>query len=201
MKVTFYLIRHALKEKNIGDVSITSTGRKQAELTAQRVAQLPIAAIISSPLRRAKETAEFFSLATKAPLIEDQRLRERANWGDLPGQSFEDFVTMWNRCTQEPDYIPPIGDSARQAAERMASLLLDLCDKQSKDSSMVIVTHGGLITDFLVNTFSDNELNAWHPRFREKQSELVSECSITKLIYENGTFTLSEFASTDHLNL
>ncbi|WP_010268377.1 histidine phosphatase family protein [Paenibacillus senegalensis] len=199
MTMTFYLVRHALKEKAIGDVPITANGRIQAELTARRLAQMPITAVVASPLRRARETAEAISLTTNASLRVDRRLRERANWGDLPGQTFEEFVAMWNRCTQEPDYIPPVGDSAKQAAERLASLLQDLSKEYPEDSSLVVVTHGGLITDFLVQAFTDQELNVWHPHFRSQQSELVAECSITKLTYKGGTFQLIDFASTSHL--
>ena len=62
-------------------------------------------------------------------------------------------------------------------------------------------TFGGVITDFLVSTFSKSELNEWHPHFLEVQSELVSECSITKLIYDKGKFKLELFALVEHLGM
>ncbi|WP_240421844.1 histidine phosphatase family protein [Paenibacillus periandrae] len=200
MSTTFFLVRHAIKEKAIGDVSITSKGTVQAQLTAQSLCQLPITTIVTSPLRRAKETAEYMALKTKATISEDNRLRERANWGDIPDQTFEEFVAMWERCTRDPDYIPPVGDSAKQAGARLSSLLLELANHYPPETNIVIVAHGGLITDFLVQTFSEDELNVWHPNFVAVQSELVSECSITKLIYESGNYNLVDFASVKHLN-
>lgn len=199
MSTTFYLVRHAIKEKAIGDVPITSKGVNQARSTASRFGNLPITAILSSPLRRAKETAEYIALETKSPMTLDSRLRERANWGDLPGQTFEEFVAMWERSTFEPEFIPPVGDSAKQAGERLSTLLTELAEKHPLQSHIVMVTHGGLITDFLVHTFPENQLEIWHPNFVAVQSELVPECSITTLIYEGGKYTIAGFASVEHI--
>ncbi|QYR23322.1 histidine phosphatase family protein [Paenibacillus sp. sptzw28] len=199
MNTTFFLVRHALKEKAIGDVPITAKGRLQAQATARYFCNLPIAAIVTSTLRRAKETALYIACETKSTISEDIRLRERANWGDLPGQPFVEFVAMWERCTHDPEYMPPIGDSAKQAGERLSLFLSEAAKKHPLGSNIVIVTHGGLITDFLVYTFSEKQLNQWHPNFVAVQSGLIPECSITKLIYENRNYKLDFFASVEHL--
>ncbi|WP_419873347.1 histidine phosphatase family protein [Candidatus Pristimantibacillus sp. PTI5] len=199
MVTNFILVRHAVKEKVMGDVSITPVGIMQAQLTARHLSNLPVIAVVSSPLRRARETAEYIASATKSVVTEDIRLRERANWGDLPDQSFDEFVEMWERCTRDPDHIPPVGDSTRQACARMSSLLSELGSKHPPESNIVIVTHGGLITDFLVNTIPINDLNVWHPSFIEVQSNLVPECSITKLKYDHGKYRIDNFASVEHL--
>jgi len=97
--------------------------------------------------------------------------------GDIPGQTFEEFVDLWNRCTHDRDFSPPVGDSARKAGERLSSCLLDLSVEHPQDS-MIVVTQGGLITDFLVNVIAEEELRKMHPNFIVEQSNLVSECSI-----------------------
>lgn len=199
MSTTFFLVRHALKEKAIGDVPITAKGRLQAQATAEHFNDLPITTIVTSPLRRAQETAAYIACKKKLSIIVDSRLRERANWGDLPGQTFDEFVAMWERCTCDPDYIPPVGDSAKQAGERLSSFLLELAKNHPAESNIVIVTHGGLITDFLVHSLLESQLNVWHPNFVAVQSELIPECSITKLIYESGSYQLDDFASVEHL--
>ena len=197
--VRFFLVRHGIKEKVIGDVPITLEGIEQARLTGKYFKSMPITAIISSPLRRALETAQYISSTKHIQVSMDNRLRERANWGDLPGQSFDEFIEMWDKCTREPDYIPPVGDSAKQACERLSSLLTELAHNYPSGSNIVVVTHGGLITDYLTNTFLESELNRFHASFIEKQSSLVPECSITELSYENNRFTLVSFASVEHL--
>jgi broad specificity phosphatase PhoE len=97
-------------------------------------------------------------------MTEEVRLRERANWGDLPGQSLSEFVEMWERSTRDPTYIPPVGDSARQAGMRMDHLLRERAE-HAPSEQMVMVTHGGLITDFLVVALPLEQLEHWHPPF------------------------------------
>ncbi|MCT1402059.1 histidine phosphatase family protein [Paenibacillus sp. p3-SID867] len=198
MSTEFYLVRHAEKEKRVGDVSISPEGIKQARKTANHLSKMSIDKMISSPLNRAKQTAQIVAEAIHITVSEDSRLRERANWGDSPGQTFEEFVEMWNRCTKERDYMPPVGDSARRAGERLASCLLEL-SHQHPYETIVIVTHGGLITDFMVNEFTEEELNHKQPNFIIAQSNLVPECSVTHIRCWDGRFTLIDFANTAHL--
>ncbi|TJY41101.1 histidine phosphatase family protein [Cohnella pontilimi] len=200
MSANFYLVRHAIKEKAIGDVPIAKEGVAQAQATARYFRSLPVQAVLCSPLRRAKDTAAFIAAVSFAPVSEDIRLRERANWGDLPGQSFDEFVAMWDRCTRERDFLPPVGDSARRAGERLSACLMELAESSRYDSAFVVVTHGGLITDFLVNEFSEEELDFWQPQFIIRQSSLIPECSITKLIYKTGCYQIEMFASVNHLS-
>ncbi|MDD9268375.1 histidine phosphatase family protein [Paenibacillus sp. GCM10023248] len=198
MTTVFYLVRHALKEKAIGDVSISSEGLRQAYATASHFRDLPISRIFSSPLNRARQTADIIGRGANRWISTDARLRERANWGDLPEQTFEEFVEMWDRCTNERDFSPPVGDSARGAGERLSSCLTEWTARYPEEQ-LIIVTHGGLITDFLVNEFSPEELNQKHPNFINEQSHLVSECSITVISRSADGFRLIDFANTAHL--
>ncbi|WP_243711688.1 histidine phosphatase family protein [Paenibacillus sp. BK033] len=96
-------------------------------------------------------------------------------------------------------YIPPIGDTSKQAGKRLASLLTELAETQPFQSNIVVVTHGGIITDFLVHSFPINELTVWHPDFVTVQSQLIVECSVTILSWEKGKFQILDFASVEHL--
>jgi broad specificity phosphatase PhoE len=125
----FYMVRHAIKEKSMGDVSITAEGLEQADLTARHFMGIPISRIFYSPLNRAKQTADMIGQALQLPIVEDFRLRERANWGDLPDQTFDEFVEIWNRCSKERDFSPPFGDSASQAGEHSRWFNYRLFDK------------------------------------------------------------------------
>ena len=80
----FRLIRHGLKVREIGDVPLTEAGLAQARLTARSLRGRTISAVVSSPLLRARETAAPLVSEARLPLALDARLRERANWGDLP---------------------------------------------------------------------------------------------------------------------
>ncbi|MGH2818405.1 MAG: histidine phosphatase family protein, partial [Actinomycetota bacterium] len=60
----FFLVRHALTEHTgarlsgrMEGIHLSEDGRKQADLVAERLADVPFKAIYSSPLERAMETA------------------------------------------------------------------------------------------------------------------------------------------------
>lgn len=76
----FYLIRHGEKVKIIGDAPLSLAGSVQARSTAQYLQDRPISSVYTSPLRRAEETAVHIASVHGLPLVEDARLRERANW-------------------------------------------------------------------------------------------------------------------------
>lgn len=193
-----YLIRHGIKEKAIGDVPLSKEGIEQATLTANYFKNKLIKHVYTSPLRRATETASFIGSYFGLPVVVDDRLRERANWGDLPGQTFDEFVAMWDKCSQQRHYVPPVGDSAQQAGERLELFVRDVSEV-SPTGELVAVTHGGLITDFLMNVIPLNELRRWHPQFDKVYTQLVSECSVTQIEYIKGEYKLIHFADTDHL--
>ena len=63
--MTLILVRHGESEGNTRrimqgslDMPLTEAGREQARLVAARLASMPIAAVYSSPLSRAFETAQ-----------------------------------------------------------------------------------------------------------------------------------------------
>lgn len=174
----FYLIRHGKIEATFGDASLSAEGLIQAHATAQFLQEQAIQRVYTSPLRRAKETAGCIAAGCDLEVVEDARLRERANWGDLLGQSFAEFTAMWERSTSDPTYLPPIGDTARQAGARMEQFL-----RETAESALVkvcaVVTHGGVITDFLASTLPVEQLEQCHPAFLAMQSDLVPECSMT----------------------
>jgi 2,3-bisphosphoglycerate-dependent phosphoglycerate mutase len=217
----FLLVRHGVKEAVPGDAPLSSVGRRQAEATAQYLAGRSIQAVYSSPLRRALQTARTIATPHGIGVVEERRLRERANWGDLPGQTVAEFVAMWDRSTRDATYLPPVGDSAREAGARLERWLCEMAmyhhnnppngmNELHEPRIVVAVTHGGLITDFLAVAFPAELLDQWHPDFLACQSELVSECSITS-VRANVTATepvdappavhyaLEAFAATTHL--
>ena len=69
-----YLIRHGQSQGNVGLIRemagspLTATGKKQATILAKHCLQIPLEVIISSPLIRAKETAEIIAEEIKKPL-------------------------------------------------------------------------------------------------------------------------------------
>jgi probable phosphoglycerate mutase len=88
----FYFLRHGETETNARqlvagslDTELTALGRKQAHLAAARLANEPITAIYSSPLRRARDTAVPIAEKLGLGVVIIPELAERM-WGALEGQ-------------------------------------------------------------------------------------------------------------------
>lgn len=196
----FYLVRHGEKQKTHGDPSLSLKGRQQAQLTSKHLSKVPVKAIFSSPLRRTKETAEEIGKMFNIPISVTSLLRERMNWGDNLKQSFEEFLVMWKQATSDRDWEPPVGDSSVQSGRRLESLINSLSKHPAQH--IVLVTHGGIITDLLRNLFEDTHLDSYLPKFSSTIDDCLKECSITVLEHDgtSGRFTLTALGKTDHLD-
>jgi len=195
---TIYLVRHGNKKSGIGDVGLTAKGIEQAQLTGRHFKTGPFLHVYSSPLRRARETASYIAAEIGVPVVEDGRLRERANWGDLPEQTFDDFVALWNRCSRDRDWLPPAGDSAVQSGRRIEAFIRAVSPTETT-ASVLAVAHGGVITDFLLNVIPPEILQEFHPAFEAVQSQLVPECSTTQIVYHAGQYSLKTFGDVRYL--
>ncbi len=88
---TIYLIRHAESEGNIGlhfqgvETQLTEKGRAQAAFLAERCKRLPIEAVVSSHMARAKETAETISAAISIPVETSELFSERRRPSSIVG--------------------------------------------------------------------------------------------------------------------
>ncbi len=183
----FHFIRHGKRDRKIGDPPLTSEGREEAELLARKLASNGIARIFSSPLARTRETAEIIATILNLEVTEDSRLRERMNWGDIEGQPFDEFVTEWERCSRERDYQPSVGDSSLGAGRRIEAFVSDRYLQAFKDT-VIAVTHGGILADFLLNVFSSEELGRVCSKFCDDpySGEVMRECSITTVSYDGN---------------
>jgi len=88
----FYFLRHGetdwnLEHRAMGsqDIPLNDRGVSQALNAAELLENEPIATIVSSPLLRARKTADIIAQHIKAPLIEITELQE-ACWGEKEGQ-------------------------------------------------------------------------------------------------------------------
>lgn len=85
-------VRHGESEANLADVvagssdiPLTARGRAQAAAAAERLAGFHAAAVYTSALRRARDTAEIIAAVRRLPVCVEQDLGER-NWGAWEGQ-------------------------------------------------------------------------------------------------------------------
>jgi ribonuclease H / adenosylcobalamin/alpha-ribazole phosphatase len=145
------LLRHGATELSAerrfagrGDIALTKEGVKQASLAARKVAAAPgVDVILTSPLQRARRTAEAVAEVTGAPLIVDDDLIE-ADFGEWQGLTFAEARERWPdelaAWLATPDAAPPRGENFAMVALRVLAAL-DRLIEAHKSKRVVVVSH------------------------------------------------------------
>lgn len=197
----FFLIRHGDKVRIPGDPPLSDLGIEQAKKTGHHLKTIPITKIVASPIKRTQETANYISDILDLEFDTNELLRERANWGDDPDQSIEDFLEMWEKASQDRHWQPPVGDSSMNAGKRIQKIISELLDDEN-DENIALITHGGIIADFLRNILTDEELLKFTEDTAMTFDNSIKECSIT-IVEMNGDkqkIDLLKLADTNHLD-
>lgn len=196
-----YFVRHGKRDSTPGDPGLTAAGRAEAVATGHWLCDRRITRLYASPLRRATETAHLIANHCGLEVRVDSRLRERANWGDLPGQTFDEFAAMWERCNGERDYAPPVGDSSRGAGKRIEDFVAAV-HRELPDASVVAVCHGGILADFLRNVAATADLARIHPEFASDpySGAAMPECAVSIVCFDGRHHRVEAIASASHLD-
>lgn len=133
------------------DVPLTAVGREQARAAAARLARAGVDAVVTSPLVRARDTAQAIADATGAPLRVDARLIE-VDYGPFEGLDREGaqarFGAAFGDWRADPFGSPvpgmePLPDALRRARAATAEAL-------DGHEHPVIVGHQGILRIVLV---------------------------------------------------
>jgi len=127
-----------------GDIPLTDDGRAQAAAAAARLCERGgIDVIVSSPLQRARHTAEAVATATGVPVVTDDDLVE-TDFGAWEGLSFAEAsakspeeMTAWLR---DADAAPPGGESFADVAKRVHRAL-DRLLATYPERTLLLVSH------------------------------------------------------------
>lgn len=165
-----YLIRHGQTDSNAGksfqgriDNPLNKVGLREAELMAEYMSQLPLNAIYSSSLLRARQTAEALSKRCNLP-YKPMDLLQEASFGEWEGVSFKE---LWEKYPQEMElfmtkpgeFTPPGGLSFLDSQRRWKEAIKLILEEQGQDKNIAIVAHGGMIRVILC-TLLDCPLNS-----------------------------------------
>jgi alpha-ribazole phosphatase len=146
------------------DPTVNAAGHRQIQKLAESLRTEPIAAVLTSDLQRSVTTARTLAESFAIPYIARPALRE-IDFGKWEGLTWEEiekldltFATQWLEAF--PHLTPPDGESfeifeARVMAE--TSYLLS----QSESSSIVVVTHAGVMRVVLRTLCGLDEKTAW----------------------------------------
>lgn len=153
-----YLVRHGQTASSARsaysgrcDIALTELGRRQARDAAAQLAGEGIDAVYSSPLSRARDTAQAIAEATSAPMTVDERLTEvdyhafegldREQARARFGQAFEDWRA--DPFGSPVDGMEPLGDALVRARAATADAL-------RAARRPVIVGHQGILRIVLI---------------------------------------------------
>jgi broad specificity phosphatase PhoE len=133
------------------DEPLAESGVEQAGRLAEALAPLPVAAVYSSPLGRARETGERIAGARRLALRVEPRLREQS-FGDWEG------LTRAEVLARDPERLlgweadlataPPGGEPLTEVQERVLTLIGDLA-RDHRGEWVVLVSHVGPIKALL----------------------------------------------------
>jgi len=152
------LLRHGQTDWNINfllqgvtDIPMNQTGIEQVKLAAKAISAKDWDVVLTSPLSRARQTAEIIASQHGFPEIVEEELLIERSFGEAEGLSHE----QWRMKYSNLDEIPG-GESRTQLAER-SNLLLETISEKLAGKRVLAVSHGALIRT-LLSIASDNEL-------------------------------------------
>lgn len=140
-------------------VHLDDQGLEQARLAAQRLAALPLAAVVTSPLERCRETAREIGRAQSQGLrpVSDRGLLE-CDYGSWTGRELKALAKeeLWKTVQAHPSAaVFPEGESMAAMAQRgVASVRrwdARIGEEHGADAVWVAVSHGDVIKAILAD--------------------------------------------------
>ncbi|GFI43219.1 phosphoserine phosphatase 1 [Lachnospiraceae bacterium] len=169
-----YIVRHGETEWNKAhkiqgkvDIPLNEFGRKLARKTAEGLKAINFDLCYSSPLSRARETAELILAGRLTQIIEDERIMEMA-FGEYEGrccsESGWDLPEEFRRFFDGPQRYEPVegGEDFSQVKKRTGEFLQELYEKKEyQNYNILIATHGAALAGLLNNIKGESLAEYW----------------------------------------
>ncbi|HEU5160661.1 MAG TPA: bifunctional RNase H/acid phosphatase [Streptosporangiaceae bacterium] len=127
----------------VGDIPLTDTGIAQARAAATALAAAGIDAIVSSPLRRCRDTAKEIAAVVGCSVREEDGFRE-TDFGAWEGLTFGEARERWPKelsaWLADPAVAPPDGESFADTGRRVATAL-DKLMVRYRHQTVLVVSH------------------------------------------------------------
>ena len=188
------LLRHALPLSGHADPGLSDVGLAQANRVAQWLTRSRIDAVVTSPLRRARETATPIeaSLTLTAEVIHDLREWEL----DDPNQVYDALEDM---APDDPralavaegrydDFVPELDKLAFQ--RRTVTAIEDVFMRYQHHSRVVVCTHGGFISAYLAHVIGARQVMWFNAEYTgvSRVVRLPSGRVVVRSVNETGHF-------------
>ena len=193
---TLLLLRHGRTTANASGVlagwtpgvGLDDVGRAQAAAVAERLAPVPLAAVVTSPLQRCQETAVTVLAGRNGttPTVDD-RLGE-CHYGDWTGRPIKELLKepLWKVVQQHPSaavFPGPEGEALAQTQTRAVAAVRDWNARLGPDATWLACSHGDVIKAIVADALGMH-LDLF-------QRIVADPCSITVIRYtETRPFVL-----------
>ncbi|MCC4367168.1 histidine phosphatase family protein [Limosilactobacillus reuteri] len=155
-----YLIRHGKTQWNLesryqganGDSPLLKDSYREIELLASSLQRIPFEHAYTSPLKRARVTAQALlnHLNPEIPLTIDSRLKE-FNLGKMEGMHFEDVAAKWPEVLKNFRHHPDKydeslveGESFLEVIARFRAAIEEYC-RQYPNGNILMISHGAAL--------------------------------------------------------
>jgi len=188
---TAHTVRKLFSGSGGADPPLVENGRAQAAAAAAALTDRGITAVVSSPMRRTRETAETVAGAIGLPVREIDELRECA-FGEWEGHTFAEVRERWpdelDAWLSSPSVAPPGGESF-DAVGRRVRRTRDKVLARYPEGTVLLVSHVTPIKTLV-------RLSLGAPTSSLYRMEL-SAASMTEIQwYSNGFASLRSFNQT-----
>ncbi len=170
-----YIIRHGVTEWNrlkkvqgCADIPLAKEGRALAEKTGRALSEVKFDICYTSPLMRARQTAELVLGKRDVPIVCDARIRE-IDFGVLEGTRFKDEEGRVLSKAMETFFETPMSYVRPENGENISDILARTRDfweelvnnSELQDKTVLISSHGCAVRALLQNVYQDAE-HFWH---------------------------------------
>ncbi len=195
-----YLVRHAESVGNAAEIlqgqrdyGLSSRGRMQASRLAERFSGIPLVAIYSSPLARARETARLIARRPGLAVVEEPGLLERA-FGAGEGLTRQELLRLFpeivaRKQREETAYYP--GEESRDSFQRRVVDSIRAMVERHPDGDVLAVTHAGPISAYCLAVLA--------MPFVRPVPFVLENASVTVVEHRDGVATIETMNDTCQL--
>lgn len=176
------------------DTSLSEKGREQVAALADRLAASRFAAIYSSDLTRAWDTASAIALVTGQQVVAEPRLRER-RFGIFEGLTYDEMEERYPEArrqfeSRDPDFVIPGGESAREFYARCLDCLTGIAENHA-GGEVAVITHG-LVLDAIYRA-------AHNMGLEPRRGVPLLNASLNGFCYEKRSWRMKFWGDVAHL--
>ena len=207
MESLVFLVRHGVtawhdEGKVLGqrDLPLSERGLAQARASAQALANVAIADVLTSPLQRSIQTAEIISERVSIDVARDPRLTDFrvGKWSGMSHQEISSSAEYLRFIDNPLSERIPGGESLTEIRDRAVSAVEQTLHDSPRGDAVVIVTHAGIIRVILSHYLGSNPANYHRIRVSPGSISVLSFATageLPRVLAVNHCASLSEVLS------